>query len=98
MAMQHSKAGLEKRKASLIVTRISIFLGRGNRIGQDGWNAVLDRLSSCTQISILNSCRNFPLLVAGECEELDLSGYEMGSAVTRFLSRSSINLKTLDLR
>ena len=71
---------------------------RGNGIEKDGWNALMDALINCPQLSTLNGCAAYAALVAGGCEALNLSGYEIGLAAERLLQRSASTLTSLNLR
>jgi hypothetical protein len=71
---------------------------RGNSIGHDGWDALLDGLAGCTRLYALNGSFLISSIMSGVCEELVLSVNELGPAAERFVRQSTSTLTRLDLR
>jgi hypothetical protein len=71
---------------------------RLNRLGPEGWSKLLDILPLCSNLKSLNDFSSYASLLAGGCEELDISGREMGAVAELLIRKNMITLKRIDLR
>ena len=83
--------------------RYVVILIRQNDIGDDGWHAVMDRLTAITSITSLNCVDGLGELFAGTAEMAPLRGKELRAreavvAISRLLRHCERTLTELDLR
>jgi hypothetical protein len=71
---------------------------RNNQLGPRAWEAILDALEHCPEISLLNGSDMYRAVRAGGLSKISDDGHELALAVGRFLPLSASTLTSLDLK